>query len=148
MIDKYLFGCLLVLTLWVLSGCNGIRWSQISKEGRIYQTYYQHYYNDSLALYVRFYGGHILSSDPNSIRRIPDSVLRSLRKECRKMKISGKLVFISRQASKYFGYNYFGMIEKGREVESRFPKFEKRQSGNGSVFFEGPMVGSRHRRLW
>ena len=55
--NKNFFYILLPLSM-AYAGCNVIRQSRYSIDNKIVNGFYHYYYNDSLMLYIKFYGGH------------------------------------------------------------------------------------------
>ena len=127
------FYCTLLILLTITS-CNAIRQSSFSRNNFIKQSYFLHYFNDSLRLYMRFFGGHQPVNPPlkNYKKHTPKAIKGYLKKE---PKHNGKykVLFYSYSPWKQFGFYYVGFLRKKPLPKNSFQKME---SIHHSVFYE------------
>ncbi len=141
-------GALLFLT-FLLTCCSPYKWSKKSEIGQVYHNVYQHYFNDSLHLYICFYGGHNVHVKQPKAGKIPDAAKGIIKKETKNL-TKPRLVFLSLPASQYFGYYYFGIITPPNpmefESEVKRKNMEEVRTVNESRFFA--MKGYETKKFW
>lgn len=119
-----------------ISSCNVIKESGAVKENLIIKRFYTHYFNDSLKIYIRFFGGHTLEEFPLLAykKQTPETIKailkNDLRKAKRKFNIS-KLLIYSYSKGKFFGYYYIGIIRNNFQNN----EYVKTESDNKSLFY-------------
>jgi hypothetical protein len=126
--------CWALLIIITLTSCNVIRQSSFSKKNLIKRTFYSHYFNPQLKLYVRFYGGHDPVDPPllNYHNHTPKKIKIFLRNEL-KQERKYKILFYSYSKGKAFGFYYIGLLHKHSPVRG---SYKKTKSISNSVFFE------------
>ena len=129
---KYFYYTLLIFL--IITSCNAIRQSSFSKDNLIKQSYFVHYFNDSLRLYIRFFGGHQPVNPPfkNYKKHTPKAIKAYLKKEAKHNK-KYQILFYSYSPWKQFGFYYVGFLRKKPLPKNSFQKME---SIHHSVFYE------------
>lgn len=131
---RFKFCCCTLITIIAITSCNAIRQSSFSKNNLIKRTFYFHYFNPQLKLYIRFFGGHDPINPPllNYNRHTPKKIKSFLNKEL-KQKNNYKILFYSYSPGKAFGFYYVGFLHKHSLIEV---SYKKSKSISNSVFFE------------
>jgi len=129
---KLFYGILSILVL--STSCNTIRESPYSITNLTKQGFYIHYFNDSLKLNMRFFGGHQIVNPPlsNYYQHTPKTIKTFLKRELKHTQ-KNKILFYSFSPWKEFGFFYIGFLH---ENSSGHNSFQKMESVNHSVFFE------------
>ncbi|MFT3950045.1 MAG: hypothetical protein QM763_23970 [Agriterribacter sp.] len=117
--------------------CNSLRWSEASSKSLIQVNNYYNFYNDSLQLYIQFYGGHSLGFLKQHMKSYPDSIKKLYKNIKRKLNIKGQIVLVSKQTNRYFGYNYVGFLCDSQRLNNVVGLYLKHISEGDAIFFEG-----------
>ncbi len=114
--------------------CNSIRQSSLAKKNIIKTEFYNHYFNGSLKLSIRFFGGHRPVNPPlgNYKKHTPKVLKTYLRKELRHSS-KYKMLFYSYSPGKVFGFYYIGLLHNHFQNDTCY---KKEKSINNSIFFE------------
>lgn len=126
--------CSILLTIIIITSCRETRQSSFAKNNNIINGQYEYYFNDSVKLNLRFFGGHQPVDPPlaNYNKHTPTRIKAFLKREFKHSE-KRKILFYSYSPWKQFGFYYIGFLQKHLPIQHFY---KKKTSTNNSVFFE------------